>query len=97
MHDALEVHPNVRVLEPFDAPPTTMAIGKEREGIARDLIEKWIVAPAREGHREGSSNSDAGSRISAARPTFSRRRNIPHRATPVSRVARLDCTPETSR
>lgn len=46
MHDALRVHADVGVLErrnPLSAPPT---VRKQREGIARELLEDRIVVAA---------------------------------------------------
>ena len=46
MDDALHVHPDVRVLDTRNAASAAMAMRKEREGVARDLIKDWIVVPA---------------------------------------------------
>ncbi len=43
MHHALAMDADVRLLEggdPLSAPPTD---GKQREGVARKLLEDWIV------------------------------------------------------
>jgi hypothetical protein len=64
MDHALDVYPDVRVLDSLDALPAATAMGKEREGVARDLIENRIVVPARKGHRE------AGSRLNVGDPTL---------------------------
>lgn len=60
MHDALNVHPNIRVLELLDALSAPVAMGKERERIARDLIENRIVVAAREGHRQSDTGHMRG-------------------------------------
>ena len=51
MYHALDMYPDIRVLDALDALSAAMAMRKEREGVARDLIEDRIVMPARKGHR----------------------------------------------
>jgi hypothetical protein len=50
MNDSLDVNPDVGVLEACDALAAAMAMRKERERVARDLIEDGVVVSAREGH-----------------------------------------------
>lgn len=52
MHDALHVDPHVRVLEPLDPLPAALAVRKEAERIAGDLLENRIVVMAGEGHHQ---------------------------------------------
>jgi hypothetical protein len=54
MNDSLKVNPDVGVLEARDALAAAMAMRKERERVARDLIQDGVVVSAREGH-EGES------------------------------------------
>jgi hypothetical protein len=51
VHDAQHEHADISVLESLDAPSAAVAVGKEREGVASDLIEKWIAAATEERHR----------------------------------------------
>lgn len=52
MHDPLHVDPYVRVLESLDPQPAALAVRKEGEGIAGDLLENRIVVMAGEGHHQ---------------------------------------------
>ncbi|MEO8624145.1 MAG: hypothetical protein ABI625_23900 [bacterium] len=45
MHDTENVHPYISILDAFDPLTTPVAMRKEREGVAGDLIEDWIVVP----------------------------------------------------
>ena len=51
MYHALHVYPDVRIFNPLNALSAAMAMRKERERVACDLIEDRIVVPARKGHR----------------------------------------------
>ena len=50
VHHALHVHANIGVLEPLDALAAPSAAGKQREGVARDLLQPGVVGPSRQGH-----------------------------------------------
>lgn len=50
MDHALDVNPDIRILESIDALTTAVALRKERERVARDLLENGIVVSARERH-----------------------------------------------
>ena len=45
MNDPLRVHADVRFLEAVDALPAAPAMRTEREGVAGELLENWIVVP----------------------------------------------------
>ena len=64
MHHALNVDTHVGILEALDALATAMTMRKERECVARNLVEQGIVVPAGQGHWS------SGSRLIAARPTL---------------------------
>ena len=51
MYDALHMDPNVRVLEPQDLLTAPVAVRKEGEGVARELVQKRIVVASGDGHR----------------------------------------------
>jgi hypothetical protein len=48
----MHVDAEVRVLEAFDALPAEVTMREQREDVARDLLENWVVTSAREGHRQ---------------------------------------------
>ena len=50
MHDALHQHAHVRILEPVDARATEVAVRKECEYIAGDLLDEGITVTAEEWH-----------------------------------------------
>ncbi len=64
MYHALHVYSDVRIFNPLNALSAAMAMRKERERVACDLIEDRIVVPARKGH------SGFRSRARAERPTL---------------------------
>ena len=51
VHHADRVNPDVRVLEPCDALAAAVAVRKQLEGVAGDLIQDGIVVMAGERHR----------------------------------------------
>ena len=51
MHHALHVDSDVCQFEPIDARPAQMAMGKERERVARDLFKDGVVMSTRQWHR----------------------------------------------
>ena len=64
MHHTLNVDAHVGILDALDALPAAMAMRKERERVAGNLVEQGIVVPAGQGHWV------SGSRLIAARPTL---------------------------
>ena len=64
MHHALDVDTHVGIFDTLDALAAAMAMRKERERVASNLVEQGIVVPAGQGHWS------SGSRLIAARPTL---------------------------
>ena len=62
MNDALDMHTDVGVLDALDEPSAAVAVRKEREGVARDLIEDRVAVTARKWHTWSGSRSRAESR-----------------------------------
>ncbi len=50
MNDPVYGNPDIRILEPFDPLPADMAMRKERERVARDLLQEGVVWSSRERH-----------------------------------------------
>ena len=50
MDHALHQHANVGILETIDADAAAVAVGKEGEGVARDLVEQRVAVAAEEWH-----------------------------------------------
>ena len=72
MNDALDVHTDVCVLDALDAPSAAVAMRKEREGVARDLIEDRVAVTARKGHTWSGSRSRAESPTLCLRHSLSK-------------------------
>ena len=64
MHDTLHVHPYIGILEPDDLLAAPMAVRKQGEGIARELVQNRIVVASGDRHRLYGSTRLARSRAS---------------------------------
>ena len=62
MDDALHMHADVGVLEVFDTQAAAMAMRKERERVARDLVENRIVVSAGQRHQRSLTRRCAAER-----------------------------------
>jgi hypothetical protein len=50
MDHALHQHAHVGILETIDADAAPVAVGKEGEGVARDLVEQRVAVAAEKWH-----------------------------------------------